>query len=99
MAQDALHEMLCVLLRNLLDKAMLLDNQKLFLPPKELTEAVAAKYGRSTGANKRTLEVREFDFHLDDIQSSSELANVYMGKPGCSPGTGSHRRHRNKRKK
>ncbi|WAH36801.1 hypothetical protein [Alicyclobacillus dauci] len=96
---QALHDMLCVLLRNLLDVTMVTGNTDLFLPPMELAQSVAEEHGKHASSSERVLDIRSFDFYLDDIQSFSGLANIYLGKQVRSPGAGTFRRHRTKKKK
>ena len=77
-----LHEMACVLFRNLLDASMALDNTDLFLPPRELMEAAALQHGKPVAKPEGVLDLRSFDLYLDDIDSFASLADIYVGPLG-----------------
>lgn len=96
---QSLHDMLCILLRNLLDATMVMGNTDLFLPPAELAKSTAEQHGKPSTSLERVLDIRAFDFYLDDPQSFSGLANIYLGKQARSQGAGAYRRHRAKKRR
>lgn len=93
-----LHQMICALLSNVLDASMALDDTDMFLPPRELMEAVAVQHGKPV---RRSGGREEYSYDLVSgaPDSFADLADVYVGSRGSSRTQSGSRHHKKQKRK